>query len=68
MPKLIVACFRLSDSGEDEKVKGTRKGVGREKGKSFIFMFALSQFRGPEYLGTGYTQAYNFVPIQRSSP
>ena len=32
----------LSDSGEDAKEKGTRK---------VIFVFALSQFSGPNYLG-----------------
>ena len=45
-----VASSRLSDSGEDAKVKGMRKvgGVGKrkkEKGKrKGDFMFALSQF------------------------
>ena len=33
-----LACFRLSDTGEDAKEKGTRK-------------VALSQFSGPNYLG-----------------
>ena len=33
-----LACFRLSDTGEDAKEKGTRK-------------VALSQFSGPDYLG-----------------
>ena len=42
---LIVACSRLSDSGEDVKVKGTRKVVGAGKRKEevssrFIFVFA----------------------------
>ena len=37
-----VACSRLSDSGEDAKEKV------REK---FIFVFVLSQFSGPDYLG-----------------
>ena len=60
-----VACSRLSDSGEDAKVKGTRKvdGAGKnaKEGKEppflspvssrFIFYFALSQFRRPDYLG-----------------
>ena len=36
------ACSRLSDSGEDAKEKV------REK---FIFVFVLSQFSGPDYLG-----------------
>ena len=42
-----VASSRLSDSGEDAKVKGTRKvgGAGkRKKEKGRDFMFALSQF------------------------
>ena len=55
-----MACSRLSDSGKDAKVKGARKvggGAGREKGilspvsSRFIFVFALSQFRGPDYFG-----------------
>ena len=40
----IVVCSRLSDSGEDPKVKGTRKGG----------LFSCSHFlspRGPHYLG-----------------
>ena len=40
------ACSRLSDSGEDVKVKGTRKVGGWEKGKRRVF--TLSQFN---YLG-----------------
>ena len=35
--------------------KGTRKGARRKKenffSSRFIFLFALSQFRGPDYLG-----------------
>ena len=59
-----VACSRLSDSGEDAKEKGTRKVGGEGKRKKegsppplspvssrFIFLFALSQFSGPDYLG-----------------
>ena len=60
----VLACSRLSDSGEDTKVKGTRK-VGwagkKEKGREppllspvssrFIFVFELSQFSGPDNLG-----------------
>ena len=60
-----VACSRLSDGGEDAKEKGTRKvgGAGKRKGERappppfspvssrFIFVFALSQFSGPDYLG-----------------
>ena len=49
-----LACFRLSDGGEDAKVKGTRKvgGAGRVGFHPFFFflMFALSQFSGPDYL------------------
>ena len=53
----ILACSRLSDSGEDAKVKGTRKvdeaTKRKRKGVSsrFIFVFALAQFSGPDYLG-----------------
>ena len=39
-----VACSSRSDSGEDAKVKGTRKVFSR-----FIFVFASSQFSGPDY-------------------
>ena len=42
-------CSRLSDSGEDAKEKGTCK-VGGVSSR-FIFVFALSQFSGPDYLG-----------------
>ena len=49
---------RLSDSGDDARKWNTReKLAGREKGKRegicsrFIFVFALSQFSGPDYLG-----------------
>ena len=45
-----LACSRFSDSGEDAKVKGTQKVGGTGKRKGF-FMFALSQFSGPDYLG-----------------
>ena len=44
-----VACYRLSDSGEDAKEKGTRKD--RRAGSflpRFTFVFALSQFSGPD--------------------
>ena len=53
----ILACSRLSDSGEDAKVKGTRKVGGAKKRKRkgvysrFIFVFPLAQFSGPDYLG-----------------
>ena len=58
-----LACSRVSDSREDKKLKGTRKvgGAGKRKKEGiapplpvssrFIFMFALSQFSGPDYLG-----------------
>ena len=54
-----LARSRISDRREDAKVKGTRKvgGVGKSgkrKGQLppiFFFMFALSQFSGPDYLG-----------------
>ena len=42
----LAACFRLSDSGEDAKEKGTRKVGGASS--RFIFVFALSQFSGPD--------------------
>ena len=59
----LLACSRLSDSGEEEKEKGTRTVSGarerKKEGKEslspvsfrFIFVFALSQFSGPDYLG-----------------
>ena len=40
-----LACFRLSGSGEDAKVKGTRKVGGAKKRKSFLsFYFRLRAF------------------------
>ena len=64
---IFLACSRLSDSGEGAKVKRHAKSwrggkKRREKGKEpplllspvssrFIFVFALSQFSGPDYLG-----------------
>ena len=56
---VVLACSRLSDSGEDAKVKGTRKFGGAKKGKPllssvssrFTFVFALCQLSGPNYLG-----------------
>ena len=45
---LYVACSRLSDSGEDPKEKGTRKVGGAFR---FIFVFLLSQFSRPDYIG-----------------
>ena len=51
----LPACSRLSDSGEEAKVKGTRKGSEVWKRKffssRFIFLLALSKFRWPDYLG-----------------
>ena len=49
---------RLSDSEEDTRVKGLQKVSGAGKrppllspvSSHFIFMFALSQFSGPDYL------------------
>ena len=54
-----IACSRLSDRGGDAKVKGTQKvggagKSGKRKGQFppvFLFMFTLSQFSGPDYLG-----------------
>ena len=58
---IVLACSRLSDSGEDAKVKGTRKVGGAKKGKPLLSpVFALSQFRGPNYLG-----AWNRVGLCR---
>ena len=63
IPGTMVACSRLSDTGEDAKEKGTRKVGGAEKREKegppplspvssrVIFVFALSQFSGPDYLG-----------------
>ena len=53
---IFLACSRLSDSGEDAKVKRHAKSwQGGEKlspvSCRFIFVFALSQFSRPDYLG-----------------
>ena len=65
----LLACFRLSDSRNDAYVWGTQKyeRVIWEKGavgpslspvsSRFIFVFALSQFRRPDYL-----EAWNRLP------
>ena len=53
-----VACSRVSDSGKDVKKKRHAK-IWRDGKKEkvspvssrFIFVFALSQFSGPDYLG-----------------
>ena len=54
MITLYIACSRLSDSGKDTKEKDTRKVGGAKKlspvSSCFIFVFALSQFSGPNYL------------------
>ena len=42
--RFYLACSRLSDSGEDAKVKGTRKVGGP-------FNFRVRAFSGPDYLG-----------------
>ena len=64
-----IACSRLSDCGEDAKVKGMRKvGGAGKKGKRkppllspvsspFIFVFAFSQFSEPDYLRRSLEQA-----------
>ena len=53
-----ITCSRLSDSGEDAKVKGTRKGGSGGKkeivSSHSIFMFMLFQICGPDYLGDRY--------------
>ena len=53
-----ITCSTLSDSGEDAKVKGTRKGGSGGKkeivSSHSIFMFMLSQICGPDYLRDGY--------------
>ena len=51
-----VACSGLSVSGEDaekeeKKKKDAKKVGGAGKRKGFNFVFALSQFSGPDYLG-----------------
>ena len=46
-----LGCSRLSDSGKDAKVKVARKVGGAGRVPSTFFMFALSQFSGPDYLG-----------------
>ena len=61
------SCSRLSDSGKSAKVWKMRKGWGQREGRAkrgagrekrkkevssrFFFLFALSQFYGPDYLG-----------------
>ena len=53
-----ITCSTLSGSGEDAKVKGTRKGGSGGKkeivSSHSIFMFMLSQICGPDYLEDGY--------------
>ena len=60
--KWLLACSRLSDSGQKAKEKSTRKVGGRENEKEgpllklspdssrLIFVFALSQFSGPDVI------------------
>ena len=49
---IFLACSRLSDSGEGAKVKRhTKSWRGGKKLSRFIFVFALSQFSGLDYLG-----------------
>ena len=43
-------CSRLSDSGDDALVKSTQKYECMVWSARFIFVFALSQFRGRGYL------------------
>ena len=54
----VITCSTLSDSGEDAKVEGTRKGGSGGKKEILssrsIFMFMLSQICGLDYLGVGY--------------
>ena len=61
------SCSRLSDSGKSAKVWKMRKGWGQREGRAkrgagrekrkkevssrFFFLFALSQFYGPDYRG-----------------
>ena len=65
---LELSCSRLSDSGEDAKVKGTRTVGGAKKFSpvSFriIFVFALFQFSGPDYLGTWNRLTYNILQAE----
>ena len=46
--------MRLSYSGEDAKVKGTRKvgGAGKRKGKSFLPFYFRVRFSGPDHVRT----------------
>ena len=57
---LKIACSRLSDSGEDAKVNGTRGKVGVAKkfpvSFRFIFVFALSAGPTISEPGTGYPE------------
>ena len=63
-----LACFRLSDGGEDAKVKGTRKvgGAGRVGFHPFFF-FSCSRFLNSadptiSEPGTGKTKLATYVP------
>ena len=65
----ILACSRLSDSGEDAKVKGTRKVGGRKRGKGREFapvLFSSSRLlnsAGPTIseAETGYLDIHNNI-------
>ena len=59
---MCIACSRLSDSGEDAKAKGTRKVSGAVSSR-FVFVFARSQFSGPDFLG-----AWNRLVCVRCTP
>ena len=45
---IFLACSRLSDSEEESK-KAREKLAGGKKLSRLIFVFALSQFSGPDY-------------------
>ena len=72
--KWLLACSGLSDSGQKAKEKSTRKVSGREKEKEepllklspvssrLIFVFALSQFSGPDDLG-----AWNWLNVEANT-
>ena len=65
-----LACFRLSDGGEDAKVKGTRKVGGAGWFPPFFFMFALSDNSADPTIsepGTGKTKLSTYVPYMCNS-
>ena len=69
---LYLACSRVSDSGEDARVKGTRKVSSLYLFiyylfiYLFIFTFVLSEFSEPNYLGAGNRLTCN--PIKKDPP